>query len=128
MEQGQSNKRILLIEDDQFLLNLIGPKIEREGFMLTIAKNGQEGLVEVTRSMPDLVLLDIILPDLNGFEILEKIKADQSLASIPVVILSNLSQPENIKRGQELGAIDYLVKVQHTPQDIVDKIKNLLGI
>ena len=124
----QSPKHILLVEDDQFLLNLIGPKIEREGFALTIAKNGQDGLAEVQRSMPDLILLDIVLPDLNGFEILEKIKANEALSSIPVVILSNLGQPENIKKGKELGAIDYLVKVQHTPQDIVDKVKNLLGV
>ncbi len=127
-EQQKTVKHILLIEDDQFLLNIMSAKLERESFRLTIAKNGKDALAEIQTSNPDLILLDITLPDINGFELLAKIKATPATSSTPVIILSNLGGPESIKQGMDMGANDYLVKVHYTPQEIIEKIKALLKI
>lgn len=117
---------ILLVEDDPFLWSLIQSKLVKEGFAVTVAKDGQSCLDQVKKIHPRLILLDIILPDLNGFTVLEKLKADKETDDIPVIILSNLGQQEDISKGVALGAKDYLIKAHHAPQEIVDKIKKIL--
>jgi len=87
------------------------------------AIDGEEGLKRIREDKPDLILLDLILPGVDGFEVLSKLKEDPTLASIPVIILSNLGQREDIEKGLKLGAIDYLVKAHFTPNEIVDKVK-----
>ncbi len=119
-------KKILIIEDDKFLRELISRKLENEGYSIVEAVDGEEGIKKIRDEPPDLVLLDLILPGIDGFEFLTRVKQDPTLAPIPVIVLSNLGQREEIEKGLKLGAIDYLVKAHFTPGEIVEKIKNAL--
>jgi len=94
---------------------------------VTSAVDGESGLSMIKEIKPDVVLLDLILPGINGFEVLEKAKQDPEIADIPVIILSNLGQKEDIERGQKLGAADFMIKAHFTPQEVVNKIKTILG-
>jgi DNA-binding response OmpR family regulator len=120
-------ENILIIEDDKFLRELISRKLINEGFKIEEAVDGEEGLKKLQETKPDLILLDLILPGLDGFEVLERMKDNPSTSSIPVLILSNLGQRDEIERGLKLGAIDFLVKAHFTPEEIVGKIKGVLG-
>jgi len=120
-------KTILIIEDDKFLRDLIAQKLLREGFGIAEAVDGEKGLKKVKEVKPDLILLDLILPGMDGFEVLAKIKEEPVLAEIPVIILSNLGQKDDIERGLKLGAIDYLIKAHFTPGEIIEKIKKVLS-
>lgn len=119
-------KKILIVEDDKFLRELITRKLDNEGYMVVEAVDGEEGLKKASEEKPDLILLDLILPGIDGFEVLTQIKQNNNLASIPVIILSNLGQREEIEKGLKLGAIDYLVKAHFTPGEIIEKMKNIL--
>jgi len=116
-------KTVLIVEDDKFLRELISRKILNEGFDISEAVDGEDGLKKVKEEKPDLILLDLILPGIDGFEFLARIKEDSSLAQIPVIILSNLGQKEDIEKGMKLGAVDYLIKAHFTPREIIEKIK-----
>jgi len=119
-------KTILIIEDDKFLRELIAQKLIKEGYKISEAVDGEEGIKKVKEEKPDLVLLDLILPGIDGFEVLSKMKEDTALAQTPVIILSNLGQKDDVERGLKLGAVDYLIKAHFTPGEIIDKIKNAL--
>jgi len=118
-------KKILIIEDDKFLRELIVRKLKKEGFGIIEAIDGEEGLKKIEEK-PDLILLDLILPGIDGFEVLSKMKEDLTFSSIPVIILSNLGQKNDIEKGLKLGAVDYLIKAHFTPKGIVEKIKTNL--
>ena len=120
-------KKILLIEDDKFLRELMVKKLLTMDYDVTSAVDGESGLSMIKEVKPDVVLLDLILPGINGFEVLEKAKQDPEIADIPVIILSNLGQKEDIERGQKLGAADFMIKAHFTPQEVVNKIKAILG-
>lgn len=124
--QGSFSKKILIIEDDKFLRELIARKLTDEGFDILEAVEGEEGIKKIREEKPDLVLLDLILPGIDGFEVLSRMKVEPNLASIPVIILSNLGQREEVERGLKLGASDYLIKAHFTPGEIIEKIKNTL--
>ena len=119
-------KKILIIEDDKFLRELITRKLIQENFEISEAVDGEEGLKKIKEEKPALILLDLILPGIDGFEVLTKMKEDPGLASIPVIILSNLGQREDVERGLKLGAVDYLVKAHFTPNEIIDKVGAVL--
>jgi DNA-binding response OmpR family regulator len=116
-------KTILIIEDDKFLRRLMGQKLVQENYNVSEATDGEEGLKKVKEEKPDLILLDLILPGIDGFEVLSRIKSDPAISSIPIIILSNLDQKE---KGLKLGAVDYLIKAHFTPGEIVEKIKKIL--
>ena len=116
-------KKILIIEDDKFLRELMSQKLVKEGYDICEAIDGEEGAKKIKEEKPDLVLLDLILPGIDGFEVLTQMKNDSSISSIPVIILSNLGQKEDVERGLKLGAVDYLIKAHFTPGEIVEKIK-----
>ena len=120
-------KKILLIEDDKFLRELMVKKLLTMDYDVTSAVDGESGLSMIKEVKPDVVLLDLILPGINGFEVLEKAKQNPEIADIPVIILSNLGQKEDIERGQKLGAADFMIKAHFTPQEVVNKIKAILG-
>lgn len=122
---NKNESKILIIEDDKFLRDLIVRKLKSEGFDILEAIDGNEGLKKIQEEKINLVLLDLILPGIDGFEVLKKMK-ESSAAKIPVIILSNLGQRDDVERGLKLGAQDYLIKAHFTPQEIVDKIKGLL--
>ncbi|HOY56338.1 MAG TPA: response regulator [bacterium] len=117
---------ILLVEDDDFLLNMYRVKLELEDYKVLTASNGEAGLALIKDKKPDLVLLDIILPKLNGFEVLKVTQQDKNIKNIPVIILSNLGQKEDIKKGLKLGARDYLIKAHFLPSEVIEKIKKIL--
>ena len=119
-------RKILIVEDDKFLRDLISKKLTSEGFDIVAAIDGEQGLTMAKESNPDLILLDLILPGIDGFEVLTRLKADNVTAKAPVIILSNLGQREDVERGLKLGANDYLVKAHFTPNEIVEKIKIVL--
>lgn len=118
--------KILLIEDDKFLRELIIQKLGREGYDVVEAPEGESGLVKMKEEKPDLILLDLILPGIDGFEVLSRMKKDAELASTPVIILSNLGQKDDVQKGMDLGAEDYLIKAHFTPGEIVEKIRATL--
>jgi DNA-binding response OmpR family regulator len=121
------SKKILIVEDDKFLRELISKKLKGEGFSVSEAVDGEAGLKQIKEIKPDLVLLDLILPSIDGFEVLSRVKEDPAIKSIPVIILSNLGQKEEVERGLKLGAYDYLIKAHFTPGEIIEKIRNILG-
>ena len=119
-------KTIIIVEDDKFLLGILSDRFEAEGFMVIQAMNGSEAVKKTGEARTDLVLLDLILPELNGFEVMEKLKADARTKNIPVIILSNLGSEEDMERGKKLGAVDYLVKAYFTPDEIVQKVRGAI--
>ena len=119
-------KKILLIEDDPFLSSLLGNRLKKEGFDLTLVRNGNEAMKALKTQKPDLALLDIILPGKSGFEVMEEIKLDPQTAKVPVFIISNLGQDTDVQRGEELGAKEYIVKARISIDEIVEKVKNFL--
>ena len=122
-------KNILIIEDDRFLRELIAQKLSKESFNIIEAVDGEEGIKKIKENKPDLVLLDLILPGIDGFEVLSQAKKDSNheINSIPIIILSNLGQKEDIEKGTKLGAADYLVKAHFTPGEIIEKVRTILN-
>lgn len=118
--------KILIAEDDKFLSKILQTKLTKVGYSLILANDGQEAIDLARSEKPVLVLLDLIMPNKNGFEVLEEAKADPELSQIPIVILSNLGQDEDIKRGMDLGAKDYIVKANISIDKVVEKIDEYL--
>lgn len=118
--------KILVIEDDKFLRGLLVGKLKKEGYETIEACDGEEGLASTRKDTPHLIILDLVLPGADGFEILQSIKNDPATSKIPVIVLSNLGSREDIDRALGLGAKEFLVKAHHTPQEIVDTIKKVL--
>ncbi len=120
-------KQILLIEDDKFLRKVYSVKLEKEGYDLLIAKNGEEALTLLFHNKPDLILLDLILPKITGFDLLTTLKtSDDYKKDIKVIILSNLGQKSDIDKAKSLGAIDYIVKSNTSMVDVVATIKKYI--
>ena len=119
-------KTILLVEDDPFLTDIYTTKLKEEGFSVVVATDGEDCLRKVKEGTPDLLLLDIVLPSIDGWEILRKIKKDDKLNNLKVVILSNLGQKGEVEKGLKLGALKYLIKAHYTPSEVIDKIKKIL--
>lgn len=119
--------KVLVVEDDTFLRELIVQKLDRSGYDIAEAIDGEEGVKQAKAEKPDIILLDLILPGIDGFEVLRQLKEDETLASIPVLILSNLGQKEDVEKGMKLGAKDFLIKAHFTPGEIVEKIKSILA-
>jgi DNA-binding response OmpR family regulator len=119
-------KRVLVIEDDVFLQNLEVSNLEKNGFEVILASNGEEAVKKIHEPNIDIILLDIILPDFDGFEILKKIKEDKIIKNIPVIIFSNLSDEKDIEKGKELGATEFLVKSNFTLGELIQKINIIL--
>lgn len=119
-------KTILVVEDDKFLRELITQKLAKEGYEVVEATDGEDGIKKIKETKPALVLLDLILPGIDGFEVLSKMKEDPDVSSTPVIILSNLGQREDVEKGLKLGAIDYLIKAHFTPGEIIEKIRKIL--
>ena len=119
--------KILLVEDDPFLLSMYATKFEMENFVVATADDGAKGLHLAKSEEPDIILLDILLPKMNGFEVLEKLKADKDLGKIPVILLTNLNQRDEIEKGLAMGADDYLIKAHFIPSEVVDKIKKTIA-
>jgi len=122
----QEKKKILIIEDDQSLQSALVEIIQQEGFETESAFDGEEGLAKARSFGPDLILLDIILPKKDGFEVLLEIKKDEATKNIPVLVLTNLEEVNNIQKALDLGANSYLVKSDFSLKEVVEKVKAIL--
>jgi len=120
-------KKILFIEDESALQKTVGEILKQEGCEIISALNGEVGLRLVKEKKPDLVILDLVLPKMHGFEVLKKIKENAETKDIPVIILTNLEGVEDIDKAIELGATTYLVKAQYNLKEVVEKIKKILN-
>ncbi len=118
---------ILLVEDDSFLSGMYKKKFELEGFGVWVAEDGEKGLRLAQEKLPDIILLDIMLPKMDGFEVLSEIKKIEQTKKIPVIMLTNLGQKDDVQKGFEHGADGYLIKAHFMPSEVVDKIKNVLA-
>lgn len=124
---GNKSKLILLVEDDSFLSNIYKTKFEMEGFEVITAMDGEAGLTFAKTKNPDVILLDILLPKMDGFTVLKEIKADEKLKNIPVILLTNLGQKDDVSKGLEMGAVDYLIKAHFKPSETVAKVRKVIG-
>jgi len=123
---NEDKKRVMIVEDDEHISKVYEIKLAKEGIMPLLACDGEEAVVKITAEKPDLILLDLMIPKKDGFGVLEDIKKNPELAKIPVIILSNLGQKADQDRALGLGANEYLVKVDYSIQDIIDKVKGYL--
>ena len=119
-------KKILIVEDDSFVMDIYQTKLAQAGFDIIEAANGVEAMKILEKENPNLILLDILMPYMDGMEVLEKIKKEERFKNTPVILLTNLSQQEEVKHGLELGARDYLIKSHFTPSEVLDKINSYL--
>jgi len=128
MADEQSQKgRILVVEDDKFLRDLLVNKLKDEGLEVGAVTDGKEAYEYLDKDLPDVIVLDLILPDLNGFDILERITKDARTSGVPVIVLSNLDQKEDIDKAMSLGAVDFMIKANFSLTEILARIKKQLG-
>ncbi|OHA74094.1 MAG: hypothetical protein A2940_00375 [Candidatus Wildermuthbacteria bacterium RIFCSPLOWO2_01_FULL_48_29] len=120
-------KKILLVEDDPLLIDIYTTKLQQSGFDVKAVEHGEKAVEEIREEKPDIVLLDIVLPHMDGWDILQQMQTAADLKHIPVVILSNLGQKEEIEKGLRLGAAQYLIKAHYTPSQIVEEVVKLIG-
>jgi DNA-binding response OmpR family regulator len=120
-------KKVLIIEDDDFLRSLATGKLEKSGYAVSMAPNGKMGLAEIKATSPDLVILDLMLPEMSGFDVLESLRGDATTKNTRVVVFSNLGDPNDISRCTKLGVLDYLIKANFTLDELVEKVKTIIG-
>ncbi|MDX1535475.1 MAG: response regulator [Candidatus Spechtbacterales bacterium] len=120
-------RKILLVEDDPFLSEIYITKFEQVGYEVEIATDGESAVKKAHEIHPDVMLLDIVLPKMNGLEVLAELKKDSSVNDIKMIVLSNLGSDEDISRAKEIGADGYLVKSQYTPSEVVSQIENVIN-
>jgi len=118
-------KKILIAEDETSLLEILKNRVEQLGFKVVTARDGEETLQKYAEEKPDLILLDILMPKINGFEVLEELKVKQK-SPVPVIILTNLDQAEEVERGKSLGAVDYIVKTNISLKDLMSMVNNYI--
>lgn len=123
----QNSIKILVVEDDRFLLSMYADKFKAEHFDVATAADGAQALQAAKTEQPAVILLDVLLPKMNGFEVLTALKKDPETKDIPVILLTNLSQRDDVNRGVELGAADFLIKAHFMPNEVVSKVRALLA-
>lgn len=120
------SKKILIIEDDSFLQGLEATKLKKEGYEVITASTGEEGMKKITEDGVELILLDLVLPQFDGFEILGKIRDTDNIKKLPVIVFSNLSEDKDIKKAEKLGSTDFMVKSNFTLDELVERINTIL--
>lgn len=123
---ADTKQKVLIVDDDVFLSGIYATKLDLEGFEVETARDGEEGLKVAAKSKPDIILLDVLMPKLDGFETLKRLKADPDLKDVPVIMLTNLGQKEDVEKGLQEGAEDYLIKAHFVPSEAVEKIRAVL--
>jgi len=127
MNREESQKRkILVVEDDQFLSSIIEEHFKKVGYSVEIAKGGAEALKFIEKSIPDIMLLDILMPEVSGFDVLKKVRADARYKDMPIIVFSNLGQESEIEEGKRLGADDFLVKARFMISEVIQKVDALI--
>jgi DNA-binding response OmpR family regulator len=123
---AETAKKVMLIEDDQFLSSLIKTRLEKDGIVVVQAFDGDEAIKRLPEEHPDLVILDLIMPKVNGFDVLKAISQMPGLERTPVVIVSNLAQDSDVEKARQLGAKEYFVKVKISIDDLIGRIEGLV--
>lgn len=123
---SEEKTHVLIVEDDVFLANIYQKKFEMEGFKVSVSDNGEKGYNDAKKKKPDIILLDILLPKMDGFAVLAKLKSDAEVKAIPVILLTNLGQKDDVEKGLEAGAADYLIKAHFKPSEVVEKVRQIL--
>ena len=118
-------KKILIVEDDNFVAEVYLAKLTEMGYAAILAQNGEEGIAELKKDKIDMILLDILMPIMNGMEMLEEIKKKEEWKSIPVILLTNVGEKESIQKVRELGVENYLIKSHFTPAEVIEKIESV---
>jgi len=135
MAAGQSlnkmdeiRKKVFIVDDDEFLLDMYAVKFRESGFEIEIASSGTDALKKIKEGwIPDVILLDLVMPGMDGFEFLKNVKNEKLIPQAVIIILTNLGQKEDVERGMSLGVKDYIIKANHTPSEVVSKVKMALG-
>jgi len=122
---GKNRRKILIIEDEKFLLEMYQGRFEKEGYQVFTAIDGQCGLRLAQKEKPDLIILDILMPGMDGYEVIRKLKEDNQTKEITILVLSNLGQREEVNQGLKLGADDYIIKTDLTPSELVNKVERM---
>ena len=120
-------KKILLAEDDPFIVDIYTTKLKQAGLEVEVVTEGNEVLERARKQKSDLLLLDIVLPTMNGWEILRAIRQSEDLKDLPVIILSNLYQKDEVEKGLKFGALKYLIKAHYTPSEVAEEVKKILA-
>ena len=120
-------KKILIIEDEEILTDLLEKKLTQVGYDVSVAENGAEGISQIEKSAPDLILLDIVMPKMGGFEVMKELQKRKEFAKIPIIIISNSGQPVELDLAQKLGVKDWLIKTDFDPQEVLDKVTKQIG-
>lgn len=120
-------KKVLIVEDDPMLVEIYSKKFELSGFEVSLANSGTEAISKAQEIHPDVILLDLVLPEMDGFGALKKIREDKSLDNTKIIISSNLSQEEERQKAEDLGANGFITKASFTPQEMVDKVREVIG-
>jgi len=120
-------KRVLVVEDDKFLVNAYRVKLSKAGYDVKVATDGEEVMKLLQTFVPDMIILDLVIPKKDGFSVLQDLKSTNSLKDIPIIVASNLGQKEDIERATKLGANDYIVKTDLSLKMLLEKIKNIVG-
>src|SRR3989344_2938155 len=120
-------KKVLVVEDEQLIADLLQKKLIKEGYYAFAAGDGEMALQQIREDHPGVVLLDIVLPLLNGFEVLAQMRREEELRKIPVIIISNSGQPAEIEKAREAGVRDWLIKTEFDPQEVVEKVRRQIG-
>ena len=120
-------KTVLIVEDEQSMQRALKNKLEHAGYAVRVADDGEAALTALRDAAPDLVLLDLIMPKLDGISVLRQIKNDEALRSVPVVILTNLSSGDKVAEAMQLGTFDFLVKANYSLSDVLKKVSDRLG-
>lgn len=126
-EEKTKGYKVLIVDDDEFLLEMYALKFREEGFEVEIAKSGREAFEKAMSVSVDAMLLDVVLPEIDGFSLLQKIRAEKKSNNALVIMLTNLSQKDDAERGMRLGADDYIIKAHYTPSEVVEKVRKLLA-
>lgn len=126
MADEAPKKVILIVEDEKFLSNILKSKLEREGFSVLQAFDGEEGFAMAGKERPSLIVLDLVMPKVSGFEFLERMSMDPQMKGIPVIVASNLGQDSDIQKAKSLGAADYFVKAQASVDELVKIFKKAI--
>jgi len=119
--------KVLIVDDDPFILDMYVLKFKERGFEVVTATDGKLGLVKINEEKPDVVLLDVVMPTMDGFDVLQELKKQEKTA-MKIIMLTNLGQKEDVERGMSLGADDYVIKAHFTPSEVVNKVMSVMGM
>ncbi len=120
-------KKILIVEDDNFVAEVYLAKLSEMGYETALAQNGEEGMAELKKGKVDLILLDILMPIMNGIEMLEEVKKHEEWKDIPVILLTNIGEKESIQKAREMGVKNYLIKSHFTPAEVIEKVESVFS-